>query len=131
MWRERHGVRARGMAEEQEAAEEKHERERTRERAESGMRDALAELAPEVPFDVEVRVGRPATEIVAFTELPGVDLVVMGTRGQTGVRRLVFGSTAEEVARLSSAPVMVVKTAPAASAPAGSEPALEPSAAPR
>jgi CBS domain-containing protein len=38
-----------------------------------------------------------------------VDLIVMATRGVTGIKRVLFGSTAEEVIRLASAPVLVVQ----------------------
>jgi nucleotide-binding universal stress UspA family protein len=75
--------------------------------------DLLAHLAPDVPGDVEVRSGRPATEIVSAAARPGVDMIVMSTLGLTGLRRLLFGSTAEEVLRLASVPVLLVK-APAA-----------------
>src|SRR5579862_179564 len=38
----------------------------------------------------------------------GVDLVVLGTHGRTGLRKFVMGSTAERVLRQSSVPVMTV-----------------------
>lgn len=37
-----------------------------------------------------------------------VDLVVLGTRGRTGLRKLILGSTAEEVFRLSPVPMLTV-----------------------
>ena len=38
------------------------------------------------------------------------DLIVMGTRGLTGLEHLVLGSTAERVLRLAHCPVLTVKT---------------------
>jgi nucleotide-binding universal stress UspA family protein len=38
------------------------------------------------------------------------DLIVMGTRGLTGLEHLVLGSTAERVIRLARCPVMTVRT---------------------
>jgi len=43
----------------------------------------------------------------AATELPA-DLVVMGTHGRRGVRRLVLGSVAERFLRLAHSPVLMV-----------------------
>jgi hypothetical protein len=47
-------------------------------------------------------------EIAAFAARTGADLVVMASRGLSGIERLVFGSTAEAVLRTVAAPVMVV-----------------------
>jgi nucleotide-binding universal stress UspA family protein len=73
------------------------------------LRDLVDYLAGGVPAEVEVRVGRPATEILSVAARPDVDLVVMATLGLTGIRRLLFGSTAEEVLRLVAAPLLLVK----------------------
>ena len=90
-------------------AEVARQRERLVPGIERRLRGIAAALAPGVPSEVEVRVGRPATEILAVAARPGIDLVVMASRGLAGVRRLLFGSTAEEVVRLSATPVMVIK----------------------
>jgi len=50
-------------------------------------------------------------------------LVVMGTHARTGLRRLFWGSKAEEVVRNCPCPVLVVKT-PSPQAPAPTEAAL-------
>jgi nucleotide-binding universal stress UspA family protein len=73
------------------------------------LRDLLDYLAEGVPGEVEVRVGRPATEILSVAARPDVDLVVMATHGLTGIRRLLFGSNAEEVLRLVTTPLLLVK----------------------
>lgn len=39
----------------------------------------------------------------------GVDLVVMGTRGLSGVKRLLLGSVAESFLRMADRPVMLVR----------------------
>ena len=54
----------------------------------------------------EWRLGRPAQELVAATREG--DLIVMATHGRDGVPRWFLGSVAEEVARRSPAPVMLV-----------------------
>jgi len=83
-------------------------RERVTARAEHRLRGAAGMLPRGVPFDILLRGGDPATEIVAFAEHTGADLVVMASRGLTGIDRLMFGSTAEEVVRNADAPVLVV-----------------------
>jgi len=46
--------------------------------------------------------------ICDYAEKHGVDLIVIGTHGRTGVPRLLIGSVAEKVVRHSKCPVMVV-----------------------
>jgi nucleotide-binding universal stress UspA family protein len=52
---------------------------------------------PQVPFLPHVIVGPPGPEIVNFALKRGSDLIVIGTHGKTGLRRLVMGSVAESV----------------------------------
>ncbi len=47
--------------------------------------------------------------IVDYAEREGVDLIVIGTRGRTGFKRLLLGSVALGVVTYSHCPVMVVK----------------------
>ncbi|MEF8859237.1 MAG: universal stress protein [Halolamina sp.] len=61
-----------------------------------------------VSVETDVRGGQPAATIVETAAEEAVDLVVMGTRGRTGLPRVVFGSVAEEVVRSASVPVMTV-----------------------
>ncbi len=56
-----------------------------------------------------VRFGDPAQEIADFVEHESIDLIAMTTHGRTGLRRLVFGSVAEQVLRNVSVPVMVLR----------------------
>ena len=54
----------------------------------------------------------------------GVDLIVIGTHGRTGLKRVLMGSVAESVMRLATCPVLTVKQAnkvPAARIFAGPE----------
>jgi nucleotide-binding universal stress UspA family protein len=55
-----------------------------------------------------VRTGDPAAEIIAATEESGADLVVMGSRGRTGLARIFLGSVARNVLHASDVSVMVV-----------------------
>jgi nucleotide-binding universal stress UspA family protein len=56
--------------------------------------------------------GKPAPEIIRFAGENGVDLIVIGTKGKTGIERLLLGSVAENIIRSAHCPVLVVKSAP-------------------
>ena len=53
--------------------------------------------------------GRPADEVVKYAYEHDVDLIVMGTRGIRGFKKLRLGSVSERVLKLAHCPVMVVK----------------------
>lgn len=55
----------------------------------------------------EVAVGKPAPEILRVARDRGCDLIVMGSHGSTGFRKLFFGSTTERVLRETAVPVLV------------------------
>jgi nucleotide-binding universal stress UspA family protein len=57
---------------------------------------------------VEMRSGDAASEIIATSEAVGADLIVMGSRGQTGLARVLLGSVARNVVQGSRASVLVV-----------------------
>ncbi len=59
--------------------------------------------------DVVTREGRPADEIVAMADTGRIDQVVMGSRGLSGVKRLLLGSVAETVVRRADVPVNIVR----------------------
>jgi nucleotide-binding universal stress UspA family protein len=56
-----------------------------------------------------VRSGVPFEEIVVAAGAEGADLIVLGTRGQTGLAYLLMGSVAERVVRQASCPVLTVR----------------------
>ncbi len=51
----------------------------------------------------------PAEAIARRAEEIGADLIVMGTRGLSGLRHVLLGSIAERVLRLAHCPVLTVK----------------------
>jgi nucleotide-binding universal stress UspA family protein len=76
-------------------------------------------VSSRVPFELRVIVGEPLDAIVAQARESGADLVVMGTHGRTGVKRLMFGSVTEAVMRVVSVPVIAVNPAAADTAQGG------------
>ena len=61
-------------------------------------------------IETVVREGYPATAIEEEAKARQADLVVIGTRGHTGVKHLLLGSVAERVVQKSPCPVLAVKT---------------------
>ncbi len=47
--------------------------------------------------------------ILEYAEKEGMDLIVIGTRGRTGLSKLVLGSVASGIVSYSHSPVLVVK----------------------
>ena len=58
----------------------------------------------------EMLSGPAAYPIVREARKLRADLIVLGTHGRRGVRRLVLGSDAEQVVRTASVPVLLVRT---------------------
>lgn len=63
------------------------------------------ELRPENVHAIE---GRPFEEICRLARAKAIDLIVVSTRGNTGLKHLLLGSTAERIVRYSPCPVLVV-----------------------
>jgi nucleotide-binding universal stress UspA family protein len=57
---------------------------------------------------VTVEHASPPLAICDYADKHGVDLIVIGTHGRTGVTRLLIGSVAEKVVRHASSAVLVV-----------------------
>ena len=53
--------------------------------------------------------GIPATRILEMAKTTGARLIVMGSRGRTGLPHLLLGSKAERVVQMSPVPVTIVK----------------------
>ncbi len=58
--------------------------------------------------DPVLREGDPATIILEEADKHDAALIILGTHGRTGFRRLMLGSTAEAVSRRSARPVLIV-----------------------
>lgn len=75
--------------------------------------EALADTAERVLGDVgagtHMRVGTPAATIAEFADEQGSDMIVLGSHGRTGMKRIFLGSVAEAVVRQAPCPVLTVK----------------------
>jgi nucleotide-binding universal stress UspA family protein len=79
----------------------------------SARQNLNEQLAKRIPEGLAVRplvvMGDPADQIVQAAADESADLIVIATRGQTGFKRLVFGSVAEKVVRLAGVPVLSIR----------------------
>ena len=64
---------------------------------------------PQVPCERRLITGDPATAIAQLAQEEGVELIVMGTHGRTGLMRLLMGSVAEAVVRRAPCPVLTLR----------------------
>lgn len=86
---------------------------RMEERAAELLDEFLERAAAEFPALGQpgslLTVGLPATRILEVAEREGAQLIVVGSRGRTGLSHLLLGSKAMRVAQLSPIPVTIVK----------------------
>jgi len=68
-----------------------------------------AEVQTRVHFFVHARVGGAAEEILALARQVGADLIIVGSRGVSGLERLIVGSTAEDIVRDAGCTVEVAR----------------------
>lgn len=64
---------------------------------------------PKVSYEHRLITGDPASAMVKLAEEEGVDMIVLGTHGRTGLLRLLMGSVAEAVVRRAKCPVLTFK----------------------
>jgi nucleotide-binding universal stress UspA family protein len=68
----------------------------------------LDEQLKGVPHELVFRVGDIGEVLSETIEENEIDLLVMGTHGRTGVKKLLMGSVAEEIYRQAACPVLTV-----------------------
>jgi len=59
--------------------------------------------------EIEIDFGDPGYRIADFAQRIGADLIVTPSHGRTGLERIMVGSVAERVIRLSHCPVLVLR----------------------
>ncbi len=79
--------------------------------AERELKTLAGKLPPPAPRPLScVMIGRPAEEIVRHALDYDADLIVIGTHGHGGIKRLLLGSVADRVVRQAMCPVLIVPT---------------------
>ena len=66
-----------------------------------------------IAVTTRVATGIPSEEVITAARAEDSDLIVVGTKGKTGLEHVLLGSTAERVIRGAPCPVLAVRTEPA------------------
>jgi nucleotide-binding universal stress UspA family protein len=76
-------------------------------------KDQYAKMIAEVPEDqvviTKVSYGVTSSMILDYVVENHIDLIVMGTRGSSGIREMLLGSNTEKIVRQSSVPVLALR----------------------
>ncbi|HEY9650816.1 MAG TPA: universal stress protein, partial [Coleofasciculaceae cyanobacterium] len=59
--------------------------------------------------EIEIVMGEPAAEIIRLAHIYQANLIVIGTRGLTGLKRILEGSVSSQVVTDAPCSVLVVK----------------------
>ncbi len=89
-------------------------KEAIKERRKEGAAEVSEELSAlidetDTEFEIETAVGKPAREIVGFTEDNDISHIVIGSHGRRGASRVLLGSVAQTVVRRAPTTVTVVR----------------------
>ena len=84
--------------------------ERLVERSERALATAAEKLLGNIKARTQVEVGRAASTIVDYADPDHYDVVVMATRGLSGLEQVLLGSVAESVLRRCEIPLLAVPT---------------------
>ena len=80
-----------------------------RDRAEQAVERTVATLPDGLSVETALLEGVPKTVILDYVRDEGIDMVVMGTHGRSGLDHYLIGSVAETVVRNSPVPVVTVR----------------------
>ena len=70
---------------------------------------SFSESNPPLRYEERYVEGIPVSAILSVAAEEKADLIVMGTTGRSGLKRLILGSVAEEVTRRAPCPVLTLK----------------------
>jgi len=56
----------------------------------------------------KVIIGDPAEEILNYAENEDIDMIIIGTHGRKGLEKILFGSVAGEIIKMSPVPVLSI-----------------------
>ncbi|MCM3617044.1 universal stress protein [Sutcliffiella horikoshii] len=89
---------------------QKHVATRNQDGTEQSLNEIHALLSQErVEAPVEVLQGDPAKTICNFADTQESDLIIIGSRGLGGLKKLILGSVSDKVTNTANCPVLIAK----------------------
>lgn len=73
------------------------------------LKDMTNKINIEIVTEVIIADESIVSEIIEFAERENIDLIIMGTRGRTGFKKLLLGSVASGVVNFAHCPVLVIR----------------------
>lgn len=77
--------------------------------AHNWLKDMTKKIDLEIVTEVIIAEESIVSEIIEFAERENIDLIIMGTRGRTGFKKLLLGSVASGVVNFAHCPVLVIR----------------------
>jgi nucleotide-binding universal stress UspA family protein len=77
--------------------------------AQDWFEDIKEKMAVEFKTDVIIAEESVVKEIIQYSEQEKIDLIIIGTQGRTGLKKLFLGSVASGVLTFAHCPVLVVR----------------------
>jgi nucleotide-binding universal stress UspA family protein len=73
------------------------------------VKQNASEKNVKVKTDVVIGISSVVKEIIEYAEKNRVDMIVIGSRGLSGIKKMLLGSVASEVLKYAHCPVLVTK----------------------
>jgi nucleotide-binding universal stress UspA family protein len=73
------------------------------------MFSAKSRISGEVDINYEILSGKPAAELIKYANDNNIDLIIIGNRGLSGIKKLFMGSVSQKVTNDAACAVFVVK----------------------
>jgi nucleotide-binding universal stress UspA family protein len=67
-------------------------------------------ISSQVNYEIHIKGGRAASDIIKFAKENSTDLIVIATHGLTSLEHMLLGSVTEKVVRMAHCPVFTVKS---------------------
>ncbi len=79
------------------------------EKSQAEFAKLIEENKNDIPLKTKVVFGETSRMILDYAASESIDLIIMGTRGASGIREVLIGSNTEKIVRHATVPVFVVR----------------------